>query len=267
LIDLGRAIEEAFRGGSVGVVVTQGTDTLEECAFALDLLVDSDLPIVVTGAMQNPAQPGSDGPANLVAAVQVAISKEARGLGVLVVMNDEIHAARFVRKTHTTSRATFQSPTIGPVGWVNEGRVRIPFRISPLEKIHHGTAIHVPKVAIVTMSLGGDDAQLKQIEAMGYRAVVIEGFGGGHVPSALVPTIEDLATRIPVVLTSRTGSGEILISTYGFAGSEMDLLARGVISAGALDGLKARVLLTLVLSSTQDLAKVKSLVEKIINTD
>lgn len=266
LIELAHAIEDAFRAGSVGVVVTQGTDTLEECAFALDLLVDSFLPIVVTGAMQNPAELSPDGPGNLQSAVQVAISEKAQGLGVLVVLNEEIHSARFVRKTHTTSRATFQSPSIGPIGWVTEGRIRIPYRPLPVEKIKLGDSGLVPKVAIVTIAIGEDADLLEQIESLGYRGVVIEALGGGHVPSTFVPTVEDIASRIPVVLASRTGAGEILATTYGFPGSEIDLLSRGVISAGALDGLKARVLLSLVLSTTQDLAKVKIQMEKIISS-
>lgn len=266
LVDLAEAIEGAFQSGSVGVVISQGTDTLEECAYALDQLVGSAQAVVVTGAMRNPTQLGADGPANLLSAIQVAISAEARDLGVVVVLNEEIHAARYVRKTHTTSGATFQSPTIGPIGWVSEGRVRIPFRPVHTRRSVLEATRRVPKVAIVTMALGEDAALLKVIESVGYCGVVIEAFGGGHVPSALVPTIEEVASRIPVLLASRTGSGEVLSATYGFAGSEMDLLSRGVISAGALDGLKARTLLSLILSKTQDLVNVKTLMEQIINS-
>jgi L-asparaginase len=108
-----------------GVVVTHGTDTLEEVAFALDLLWHDHRPLVVTGAMRNASLPGSDGPANLFAAASTAASAAASGLGVLVVFNDQVHTARFVRKSHTANVTTFRSPTIGPVGYLAEGTARI----------------------------------------------------------------------------------------------------------------------------------------------
>jgi L-asparaginase len=266
LLSLAAAIEIAFSDGSVGVVVTQGTDSIEESAFVLDLLVRSTRPVVVTGAMRNPTHIGSDGPANLLSAVQVAISEKAVGLGVLVVLNDEIHTARFVRKTHTTGLGTFKSPTLGPIGWISEDRVRIPYRLSPLPKIDYGPTTIVPKVAIITSALGDETLLLDKIASLGYGGVVIEGFGGGHVPAGVVSSIEILAARIPVVLASRTGAGEVLRDTYGFAGSERDLLSRGAISAGPLDGLKAKILLSLVLSSTNDLTIAERTFENIVSS-
>ena len=266
LFSLAAAIELAFSRGSIGVVITQGTDTVEESAFALDLLVSNPHPIVVTGAMRNPTLVGSDGPANLLAAVQVAISDEAVGLGVLVVLNDEINPARFVRKSHTSSQGTFQSMTIGPIGWISEKRVRIPYRVAPVRKIHYGPSSVAPPVAIVTCALGDDALILGKIESLGYRGVVVEGFGGGHVPARIVSTLEKVAARIPVVLASRTGAGEVLRQTYGFAGSEQDIFSRGAMWAGPLDGLKARILLSLVLSVTQDLPQVKRAFEDTVRS-
>ena len=116
VVALAGEIRRSIGAGADGVVVTQGTDTLEETSYALDLLLDGDAPVVLTGAMRSASLPGADGPANLVAAVRVAASREACGLGVLVVLNDEIHAARFVRKRHTTSTASFGSPLAGCSG-------------------------------------------------------------------------------------------------------------------------------------------------------
>ncbi|MBD0358457.1 MAG: asparaginase, partial [Rubrobacter sp.] len=128
LIELSAEIKRRIDEGSKGVVVTQGTDTIEETAFVLDLLVDTHAPVVVTGAMRNPTLPGAEGPANLLASVQVAVSEAVRGVGTVVVLNDEIHAARFVQKTHTSNPATFRSPLTGPIGWIAEGNVRVATR-------------------------------------------------------------------------------------------------------------------------------------------
>jgi L-asparaginase len=257
LIALAAEITKRLDAGVAGVVVTQGTDTIEETSFALDLLVRSPRPVVVTGAMRNPTLAGPDGPANLLAAVQVAAAPAAVGLGTLVVLNDEIHAARFVRKTHTSSPATFRSLTVGPLGWIAEGHPRIALRVPALEGIPSGVDEEAPAVALLKCVLGDDSRLVTQVEKLGYAGLVLEGFGGGHVPTQLVPALEDLATRLPVVLASRTGGGEMLQETYGFPGSERDLLSRGLIPAGFLDGLKARILVSLLLASGTDLAGVR----------
>ncbi|MEO8969357.1 MAG: asparaginase [Solirubrobacteraceae bacterium] len=251
--EIGRRIAD----GSAGVVITQGTDTIEETAFGLDLLWSGEAPIVITGAMRNPSLPGADGPANLLAAVQVAASPQARGLGVVVVFNDEIHAARFVSKTHTSRLSTFQSPLAGPLGWVSEGRPLIATR--PVGRFHVNPPLDaaIPPVALVRLALGDDGRIIPMLPGLGFRGAVIEGFGGGHVTPAMVPLIQRLVAQMPVVLASRTGSGEVLSDTYRYPGSEIELLELGLIRAGALDGLKARVLLSLCLAadpSTQNVA-------------
>jgi L-asparaginase len=251
LIALAQLIETNVTSGVDGVVVTQGTDTIEETSFALDVLLDVAVPVVVTGAMRNPTLASPDGPGNLLAAVRVAAAATARGLGCLVVMNDEVHAARFVRKTHSSSLATFQSPSAGPLGWVSEERVRIVLRCAPLAGIPVTKSDVVAPVALVTCALGDDGRTLGGLLDLGYRGVVIDAFGGGHVPSAMVRAIEELASTMPVVLCSRTGGGEVLSHTYGFSGSESDLLSRGVTSGGALDGRKARVALCLALAASR----------------
>ena len=241
--------------GSRGLVITQGTDSIEETAFVLDLLWQHDAPVVVTGAMRTPCAPGGDGPGNLLAAVQVAASQAARGVGVLVVFNDEIHAARFVHKGHTSSLAAFGSPLAGPIGWVSEGRPVLVTR--PAGRAHLDltagltAAADIPPVALLRLGLGDDGRLLPALAGLGYRGAVIDGFGGGHVTPAMVPLVERLATQMPVVLASRAGAGEVLTETYRYPGSEIELMALGVIRAGALDGLKARLLLTLCLAAGQ----------------
>lgn len=251
MVALAAQIKSHFREGADGVVVTQGTDTIEETSFALDLLVDDPRPIVVTGAMRNPTMAGADGPANVLAAVQVAASNSARDFGTIVVFSDEIHAARFVRKTHTTSTGTFRSPSAGPLGWVLEGEPRIVFRLPRLDEVTVDVGEVVPPVALLTTTLGDDGRMLKTILSLGYAGLVVEAFGAGHVPGLLTDALQELAQSIPVVFTSRTGSGGVLSNTYGFPGSESDLISRGIISAGLLDGRKARVFLSLWLAGRE----------------
>ncbi|MFQ6018815.1 MAG: asparaginase [Kiloniellaceae bacterium] len=256
LIGLAGEIRRCLTEGCAGVVVTQGTDTLEETAFALDLMVEGDAPIVVTGAMRNPTLPGSDGPANLLAAVAVARSEAARGLGTLVVMNDEIHAARFVQKTHTASPAAFASGASGVLGWLAEGSPRIVLRPPRGPRLTPSAEASETAVALLTTVLG-DDGRLIASAAAGYAGLVVEALGGGHVPQAAADALEAAARRIPVVFASRTGRGEVLARTYGFPGSEIDLQRRGLIRAGWLDGPKARVLLTLLLRTEHDVPGIR----------
>jgi len=232
-----------------GIVVTQGTDTLEETSFLLDRLVASDVPVVVTGAMRNAGLPGTDGPANLLAAVRVAASPLARGIGTLVVMNDEIHLGRFVRKAHATSPATFESRPLGPLGWVAEGHVRMPLvpRTRP-RRFTLDTAEPVPQVALVKMSLGDSPALIERIDRDTFAGAVIETYGAGHTSQRVLDALAGLAARMPTVFASRAGAGEVHTSTCDFPGSELRLIERGLVPAGALDGLKARLLLTLVLA-------------------
>jgi L-asparaginase len=252
LLALADEIHRTVNGGADGVVVTQGTDTIEETAYLLDLVHTKDAPVVVTGAMRSANAAGADGPANLLGALRVAASPEARGLGCLVAFADEIHTARDVRKTHANSVTAFTSRP-GPAGYLAEDRVRIPLRPSRGPTVTGVDPGRTPQVAVVPAVLG-DDGQLLATIAEQVDGLVIAAFGVGHVPAVWVPTLAKAADRIPVVLATRTGAGSVLASTYGFPGSESDLLARGLISAGTHDPYKARILLWLLLAADADRA-------------
>jgi L-asparaginase len=247
LREVARLVNARLAGDVAGAIVVQGTDTIEETAFVLDLLVGGDKPVVVTGAMRGPEAPGADGPANLLASAIVAAAPAARGLGTLVVLNDTIHAARFVQKASTFLPSTFASLATGPLGCVTEGKARVEMRVARSAVIAGGADGVDQPVALLTAALGDDGRMLAGLPDLGYRGLVIEAMGVGHVPAAMVPALARLAEVFPVVLSSRVASGPVFARTYGFPGSETDLLARGLIPGGALGGLKSRLLLSLLL--------------------
>lgn len=245
-------IRAAFAAGFDGAVVIQGTDTLEETAFTLDLLIRDERPVVVIGAMRGAQSAGADGPANLLAAAVVAGSTQAHGLGTLVVLDDTVHAARFVRKAHTALTSAFVSDNGGPLGLVAEGRVRLFSRVVRPDLPALVPAGGLPPVALVKMTMGDDGRLLGAVPGLGYAGLVIEGMGAGHVPGDIAESVGAIAALLPVVLASRTLAGPVFERTYGYPGSEIDLLARGLIPSGLLAGPKARVLLTLALACGLD---------------
>jgi L-asparaginase len=251
LVALHEELERSCANGANGVVVIQGTDTLEETAYLLDLVWTRAEPLVLTGAMRTADAVGADGPANLLAAVTVAADPSAANRGALVVLSDEIHDGRFVRKTHTSRVAAFSSPSAGPAGVVHEGRAIFYRPASARRPLILAKEAPVPRIALVQATLGAESTLL-EAAVESYDAIVVEALGGGHVPAWWVDPLTRAVERVPVVLASRTGSGHVLERTYDFPGSERGLLRAGLLPAGILDGAKARILTLALLMSAGD---------------
>ncbi len=230
-----------------GVIVTHGTDTLEESAYLCDLTIDSLKPIVFTGAMRTASEVGYEGYANLAAAVRVAASEDACGLGTLVVMNDTVHAARDVTKTHTTSLDTFQSREYGPLGFVDYGGVVIGRK--PLLREFIPAARLEPKVHLLKLTVGTGPELFELVVQAKPSGLVIEGLGGGRVPPNWLPVIARTVQQgIPIVVTARVGAGRAL-DRYGYLGAHRDLVQSGCWFAQGLNGQKARIKLMAALGA------------------
>jgi L-asparaginase len=235
-------------GEADGVVVVQGTDTLEETAYFWDLQWSHAVPFVVTGAMRPAGAAGADGPANLRSAVAVAASPDFAHQGVLVALGGEVHAARYVTKRHSWSPAAFTSPDLGPVGHVGERGPVCSARVARREALP--APVRLRRVALLRACLD-DDPRLYRAAGELADALVVEGFGAGQVRPEVGPLLLELARDRPVVLASRTGAGGVATGTYRGPGSGTDLVAGGVVPAGRLSGLQARVLLQLLVSAAR----------------
>ena len=241
-----RAARDYARRG-IGVVVTHGTDTMEETAMLCDVLHDAEAPIVFTGAIRPASAPGADGPANTMDAISIAASEAAAGMGVLLCFGGEIHHARCVRKTDTTSLVAFSSPQTGPLGRVSEGHPTIWSRIPrnpPLDPPHLDS-----RVVIVPTASGDDGALARAALETEPDGAVIGTLGAGHLNPNLLEIWQDAAERIPVVAYCRSERGVILNATYGYRGSEQDLRATGIIPAGFLSPQAARMKLLACLAA------------------
>ena len=245
LFDLASTIRALENDGTAGVVVTQGTDTIEETAFVLHLLHGGEMPVVVTGAMRNPSLPGPDGPANLFAAVACAAAPICRGQGVLVAFNDDIHSAAWVQKRDTASVAAFWSPA--RLGWLAEGRPALYARAPRLPVVRVAPDAAVPFVPILKPGISDDPRLIPLCLKAGAAGLVLDLAGGGHLSASWCDPLQEAAAQIPVIFASRTRGGRVLSRTYGQAGAEIDLLARGLIGSGDLDALKARLALMLLI--------------------
>ena len=261
MLALSRFADEAAKDDAIdGIVITHGTDTLEETAFFLDVTLHTDKPVVITGAMRGAAALSADGPANILDAVKTAASDGAKGMGVLAVLNDHVHAAWDVEKTHTTCTDTFQSLQWGPVGTVYSDRVDFGRRT-----ISHGK-LHPEDIArdVWLIKCGaGTDGTLCRLAA-GHKAdgVIVEGFGCGNVPADMIDALHELAGKgIPTVLVSRVASGRVA-KEYGYAGGAAALEKSGVILGGSLSGQKARLLLMIALGVTKDKEEIRKIFQK-----
>lgn len=246
---LAAAVREELDGGADGVVVSHGTDTLEETAYALALLVEPTAPVVLTGAMRAGHLLGADGPANLAAAVATAADPRLAAYGPVVVFQDEIHVARLVTKAHSTRVAPFTSPAAGPVGFVSEGRVELLLGPPPVRDLLPRTAPPTAQVELVWAATGSGVALVDAVAGR-VDGLVMAGTGGGHLSTPLTEAVERaIAAGTPVVLASRCADGPQLHDTYGGVGSERYLFAAGLLPAGILSPVKARLRLLFGLSA------------------
>lgn len=240
----------------VGTVVTHGTDTLEETAYMLGLLLNKEKPVIFVGAMRNSSELSWDGPGNLRSAVRVAADSGARGLGVMVVMGDQLIAASEATKTHTEATDTFQSRDFGPLGIVDKDRIIIARR--PAHHEHIVATKLEERVDIIKLAAGADGRFINFALEDGARALVIEGMGRGNVPVAALPAIERaVGMGLPVIITSRCPRGRVL-DTYAYEGAGRQLKRMGAILGGLVPSHKARIKLMVALGAGWSVEQIRA---------
>ncbi|MFP4078496.1 MAG: asparaginase [Bacillota bacterium] len=231
-----------------GVVVVHGTDTLEETAFYLDSVSTSHKPLVVTGSMKNASELGYDGLTNLDSSIRTVLSPLSMDRGVLVVMNYQIHAAREVTKTHTLNIDTFKSIEFGPLGIIDDDDV-LYYRKQSLRNVYRLDNAFEPKVGLIKVVVGMGSELLDYYIDQGYKGLVIEAFGRGNVPAAMMDGIKRARKAgLEIVVVSRVMAGRVL-DTYGYLGGGKDLVRQGCILGRNLSGQKARILLMVALGN------------------
>ena len=230
-----------------GVVITHGTDTLEETAYFLDTMEVPHMPIVLTGAMRSSNELGSDGVYNYLSALRVASDDKAADKGVLVVMNDEIHAAKYVTKTHTTNVGTFQTPTHGPLGLITKREIlyfktaepRVRFDLDHIQGL----------VPIISAYAGMTDELIDMLDLEQLDGLIIQAFGAGNIPKETAQKLESLLQKgIPVALVSRCFNG-IAEPVYAYQGGGVQLQKAGVFFVKELNSQKARLKLLIALNA------------------
>jgi L-asparaginase len=258
MFTLKKRIEQAAASEFIeGVVITHGTDTLEETAYFLDLTLRTSIPVVLTGAMRSSNEVGSDGPYNLLSSVKVAASRDAVGKGVLVVLNDEIHTAKNVTKTHTSNVSTFQSPQYGPIGIVT--KLGVLFHHFPMNRENYVIEEISNKVMLLKAYAGMDSSLLHALNNMNINGLVIEALGQGNLPPAMIAGVKELIQHnVPIVLVSRCFNG-IVQDVYGYEGGGRQLKELGVIFSNGLSGQKARIKLMVSLEKTSNIGELQEL--------
>jgi len=252
-----RIIEHLERPEVDGVVVTHGTDSLEESAYLAARSIESDKPVVFTGAMRTSSDLGWDGPGNLGAAVRVAASAESRGRGVMVVMSDRVFTALDVTKAHTHMLDAFESPGLGPLGVIDDGRVIFRRALDSTTRILSPVSLVMP--VDIIYAFAGADARLLDASRAEGKAVVIAAMGRGNVPPLMVGGIERwIDDGKPVVITSRAVRGRVGC-TYGYPGAGRRLADRGAIFAGSRRPQQARLDVMLALGAGLSLEELRGL--------
>ncbi|MFY0757785.1 asparaginase [Metabacillus dongyingensis] len=258
MLELKETIEKVCQKDKIdGIVITHGTDTLEETAYFLDLTLNVNIPVVITGAMRSSNELGSDGLYNLVSSIQVAASKEAAEMGVLVVMNDEVHSAKNATKTHTSNVATFQSPQYGPIGIVNKRGVA--FHHKPVNQTSLAVASLTKQVLLLKAYAGMDETILKAIEELKLDGLVIEALGQGNLPPKMMTSLKKLMSLgVKIVIVSRCFNG-IVQDVYAYEGGGKTLKDAGIIFSNGLNGQKARLKLMIALETTQNAGELQEI--------
>lgn len=244
-----------------GVIVSHGTDTLEESAYFLDLTVAGDKPIVLIGAQRNASEKDFDGPRNLFNAARICVAPEATAKGAMIAMNNQINAAREVVKTHTSDVETFKSGDYGFLGSADHDRVifyRSPTRRQHIPLLHD----KLPAVEIVSMYAGADGAMIKAAVSAGAKGIIVQALGWGNVNKPMFAAIKDaIAKGTSVVISTRVPNGRVL-PVYGFEGGGKTLQQAGAIFADNLSPQKARILLMLALQTTNKAEEIQKLFDK-----
>ena len=260
MMDLAHLIRELTARDFDGVVVTHGTDTLEETAYLVDLTVKTDKPVVFTGSMRSGSELGYDGPSNLAAAICTAASPTSRGRGVLICLNGELNTASEATKANSMALNAFRTPTFGPVGIVDNNMV-IFYRSSVRHECHEIDEL-VSEVALIKSCSGMDSSFINFAIGRGDKGIVIEAMGRGNIPPEMVPGVQNaIKAGIPVVIVSRCYEGRVY-DTYGYPGGGKHLRNIGVILGDNLNGQKARIKLMVALSAAPNLTIVKDWFEK-----